>query len=111
MYAGEIVEQAGAQDAYRRPRHPYTKGLLSSFPPLRGERRELGGIPGSPPDLASLPPGCPFAARCPFAFDRCRAEDPALGRTAFAATEPERLVACHLHDAASAGVPAELALR
>jgi len=111
MYAGEIVEQAGAQDAYRRPRHPYTKGLLSSFPPLRGARRELGGIPGSPPDLAALPAGCPFAERCPHAFDRCRIEDPTLGPTAFAATEPTRLVACHLHDLAPSEVPAELSLR
>ncbi|MGC4175134.1 ABC transporter ATP-binding protein [Demequina sp.] len=111
MYAGEIVEQAGAQDAYRRPRHPYTKGLLSSFPPLRGARRELGGIPGSPPDLAALPAGCPFAARCPHAFDRCRVEDPVLGPTAFAATEPTRLVACHLHTDPGVEVPAELALR
>jgi peptide/nickel transport system ATP-binding protein len=111
MYAGEIVEQAGAQDAYRHPRHPYTKGLLSSFPPLRGARRELGGIPGSPPDLASLPPGCPFAARCPFAFDRCLTEDPTLGPTAFGVEEPSRLVACHLHDGARSEVPAALATR
>ena len=110
MYAGEIVEDAGAVDVYRRPRHPYAHGLLRSFPPLHGPRRELGGIPGSPPDLQHLAAGCPFAPRCPYAFDRCRTERPALGSTAFAAAEPTRLVACHLHDD-GAGLPADLALR
>lgn len=114
MYAGEIIEDAPAADVYRRPRHPYAHGLLRSFPPLRGPRRELGGIPGSPPDLLHLPPGCPFAPRCPHAFDRCRTERPPLGPTAFAGLEPDRRVACHLHDDASAGaggaLPVELAV-
>ncbi|WP_062212686.1 ABC transporter ATP-binding protein [Demequina oxidasica] len=111
MYAGEIVEAADAKDAYLRPRHPYTKGLLNSFPPLRGPRRELQGIPGSPPDMAQLPNGCRFADRCPFVMDRCRTEDPALSRTALKMSEPERLVACHLHDGKASEVPAELALQ
>jgi peptide/nickel transport system ATP-binding protein len=108
MYAGEVVEDARAHDVYRRPRHPYAHGLLRSFPPLHGPRRELGGIPGSPPDLTHLPPGCPFAARCPHAFARCTLERPVLGPTAFADVEPERLVACHLHDGGA--VPPELAV-
>ena len=54
MYAGEIVEDAAALDVYQRPRHPYSSALLHSFPPLRGPRRELTGIPGSPPDLSKL---------------------------------------------------------
>jgi peptide/nickel transport system ATP-binding protein len=111
MYAGEIVEAADAKDAYLRPRHPYTKGLLNSFPPLRGPRRELEGIPGSPPDMAKLPSGCRFADRCPYVMDICRTDDPELTQTAFAPTEPDRLVACHLHDATSPDVPEPLALK
>jgi len=111
MYAGEIVEAADARDAYRFPRHPYTKGLLNSFPPLRGPRRELTGIPGSPPDMSKLPQGCRFAERCPFVMDRCRVEDPVLAKTAFGRTEPARLVACHLHDGAASQVPESLAMQ
>ncbi|AEI10830.1 ABC transporter ATP-binding protein [Cellulomonas gilvus] len=97
MYAGEIVEDAAAQDVYRRPRHPYADGLLHSFPPLRGPRRELGGIPGSPPDLASLPTGCPFRDRCAFAFDACAAVQPELAPSLVPGDDPARAVACHLH--------------
>lgn len=111
MYAGEIVERATADEVYRRPRHPYSRGLLRSFPPLHGPRRELGGIPGSPPDLHRLKPGCPFADRCVHAFDRCRSETPALRPTALAAAEAHRLIACHLHDAGPETLPPELALR
>jgi peptide/nickel transport system ATP-binding protein len=108
MYAGEIVEQADAGDVYRRPRHPYAHGLLGSFPPLHGPRRELSGIPGSPPDLSRLPQGCPFAPRCPHATDVCREVRPVLGATR--AAEPGRLVSCHLHDPEHSDVlPAELA--
>jgi peptide/nickel transport system ATP-binding protein len=109
MYAGEVVEEASADEVYRRPRHPYSAGLLSSFPPLHGPRRELAGIPGSPPDLSALPPGCPFAARCPHAMDVCRQVNPSSAAPGSA--EPHRRVACHLHDpAAEAEVPAALAM-
>jgi len=101
MYAGEIVETAAARDVYAKPRHPYSAGLLGSFPPLHGPRRELTGIPGAPPDLSQRPPGCPFAPRCPHVMDVCRSELPVLGRTAQA--EDGRLVACHLHTSLSAG--------
>lgn len=110
MYAGEIVEDAAAHEVYRRPRHPYAHGLLRSFPPLHGPRRELTGIPGAPPDLRQRPVGCPYTARCPHAFDRCVSEHPPLGPTAFAASEPTRRVACHLHDGGGP-VPVELAVR
>jgi len=111
MYAGDIVEDAGAQDVYRRPRHPYSAALLHSFPPLRGERRELTGIPGSPPDMQKMPPGCPFAPRCAHATDVCRQVRPVLGPTALAdrgGREAERSVACHLHDADLEGIDGTL---
>jgi peptide/nickel transport system ATP-binding protein len=102
MYAGRLVERAGARDLFRAPRHPYSLGLLNSFPSLHGPRRFMEGIPGSPPDLRDPPPGCPFHPRCGYAFDKCRAEDPPLlelgGRSA----------ACWLQDGARE-VPAELA--
>ncbi|GAB2507485.1 ABC transporter ATP-binding protein [Paramicrobacterium agarici] len=113
MYAGEIVEDAGSREVYHEPRHPYTAGLLHSFPPLRGPKRELGGIPGSPPDLLSLPSGCRFRTRCPYAFDACARVVPQLGDTLYGDDEAHRGVACHLHDATIDGppVPPELAVR
>jgi peptide/nickel transport system ATP-binding protein len=108
MYAGEIVERAGAHELYGSPRHPYTLGLLNSFPPLHGARHELEGIPGSPPDLAALPIGCNFSPRCPFVMDRCRAEAPPLARLG----DADRAVACWLHASDSPRqVPVELARR
>ena len=80
MYAGRIVEIGAVRDVIRSPRHPYTLGLLSTRPHggrLSGNR--LPTIPGSPPDLANLPPGCSFAPRCKFAKDECRAQVP-MGR-------------------------------
>jgi peptide/nickel transport system ATP-binding protein len=105
MYAGAIVERAGAGELYEAPRHPYTLGLINSFPPLHGERRELTGIPGSPPDLAELPEGCSFSPRCPFAMARCRREVPAL----LSVGDSDRSVACWLHSGdPSIVVPVEL---
>jgi oligopeptide transport system ATP-binding protein len=82
MYAGRIVEEGSADAVFTQPRHPYTLGLLQSVPRLDGEiKKRLPTITGSPPALASLPPGCSFRPRCPFAFDRCATEDPALFET------------------------------
>jgi oligopeptide/dipeptide ABC transporter ATP-binding protein len=78
MYAGRIVETASWQEIYRYPRHPYTYGLLNSFPSLHGPRNKMDGIPGSPPDLRNAPAGCAFHPRCPFAFDACRDREPIL---------------------------------
>ncbi|HTW98356.1 MAG TPA: ABC transporter ATP-binding protein [Acidimicrobiales bacterium] len=78
MYAGRLVEVGAAHQIHHEPSHPYTKGLLSSFPSLRGPRRELVGIPGSPPDLRDVPPGCPFLPRCPYGSARCTAVDMSL---------------------------------
>ena len=66
MYAGEIVETAAAHTLFETPRHPYTVGLMHSFPPLTGPMTKLTGIPGSPPDLAKPPSGCRFHPRCAF---------------------------------------------
>jgi oligopeptide/dipeptide ABC transporter ATP-binding protein len=71
MYAGQLLEVAGAQQIHHEPAHPYTRGLINSFPSLRGARRDLAGIPGTPPDLRHPPPGCPFQPRCGYATDAC----------------------------------------
>src|SRR5437660_5583759 len=78
MYAGRIVEMASRRDLYLHPRHPYSYGLLNSFPSLHGPRRKMSGIPGSPPDLRDVPSGCAFHPRCPLAFDTCPAVLPIL---------------------------------
>ncbi|GAA3475250.1 ABC transporter ATP-binding protein [Nonomuraea roseola] len=78
MYAGRVVETGNARALHKAPRHPYTLGLLRSFPRLHGPREELLGIPGTPPDLRSLPSGCAFHPRCRFAFDACDSTLPRL---------------------------------
>jgi peptide/nickel transport system ATP-binding protein len=79
MYGGRIVELATAERLFENPQHPYTVGLLSSFPPLTGERVRLAGIPGSPPDLRHPPSGCRFHPRCSRVRAlRCSTEDPHL---------------------------------
>jgi len=78
MYGGRIVEMAAADDFHERPQHPYSRGLLESFPTLSGPKKELTGIPGSPPDLRRLPSGCSFRPRCPLAFDACAEHEPRL---------------------------------
>ncbi len=91
MYAGQIVELANARELFEQPLHPYTNGLMSSFPPLTGDRVKLSGIPGSPPDLVHPPAGCRFAARCPRRFEPCGSEP------LFAEAKPGHRVACHLY--------------
>jgi oligopeptide transport system ATP-binding protein len=79
MYAGYVVERGSVRDIYKRPRHPYTFALLGSLPRLDEEHgTRLLAIPGLPPDLIDLRPGCPFAARCPYAIERCLNETPQL---------------------------------
>ncbi|HEX3790162.1 MAG TPA: ABC transporter ATP-binding protein [Pseudonocardiaceae bacterium] len=99
MYGGRIVEQAEAAALYRDPLHPYSDGLLHSFPALRGPRRELTGIAGSPPDLKAIPSGCAFHPRCRHAFEPCDTTLPMLGRPDLSdrAGSAERTVACWLH--------------
>jgi oligopeptide/dipeptide ABC transporter ATP-binding protein len=78
MYAGQLMETGSADAIMRTPAHPYTRGLLNSFPSLHGKRRELAGIPGSPPDLRDPLPGCPFIPRCKHAIDACKDVDMSL---------------------------------
>ncbi|HLG76109.1 MAG TPA: ABC transporter ATP-binding protein [Ktedonobacteraceae bacterium] len=98
MYAGRIVEKASREALYRLPLHPYTNGLLHSFPTLDGPLVRMSGIPGTPPDLRELPPGCVFAPRCGQAWDLCFRARPALGNPPGGKDIDERLVACHLYD-------------
>jgi peptide/nickel transport system ATP-binding protein len=89
MYAGRIVEYGNARDVLLTPRHPYTIGMLAST--VHGEMRDqdIEAIPGSPPDLRRLPPGCSFAPRCRYAVAACTAAVPAP-----AAVTPDHLAAC-----------------
>jgi oligopeptide/dipeptide ABC transporter ATP-binding protein len=78
MYAGRIVETAPVHELYKRPAHPYTKGLLASIPRLDQKGRELYAIHGLPPNLLHIPPGCAFHPRCPMAQEICKTVVPAL---------------------------------
>ncbi|MCA9639792.1 MAG: ABC transporter ATP-binding protein [Polyangiaceae bacterium] len=91
MYAGKLVEVAEADEIYHHPRHPYTQGLLASFPDTAGDQTSLEGIPGSPPDLLHPPPGCRFHPRCSQVQKRCHAELPQL-----VSLGGNHLAACHV---------------
>jgi peptide/nickel transport system ATP-binding protein len=75
MYGGSLVEVGSSEQIHHRTGHPYTRGLLDSFPSVRGARRQLAGIPGSPPDPREMPAGCPFGPRCRFATEACETVD------------------------------------
>jgi oligopeptide/dipeptide ABC transporter ATP-binding protein len=91
MYAGKPVESAPTDEIFYRPRMPYTVGLLASLPRLDTDARDpLRPIPGSPPQVIDLPPGCPFTPRCPLARARCREEEPELRKLG-----ENHLTACH----------------
>ena len=91
MYAGKLAEIGPALEIFTSPKHPYTQALLQSIPTVEGERRTLRVIPGFPPRLTEQPPGCSFHPRCPYAFERCRTEDPLL-----VPTSAQGMAACHL---------------
>lgn len=78
MYAGRIMEHGKVEDVLVNPKHPYTKGLMQSFPSFTGEKTNLRGIEGNLPDMSELPKGCVFAPRCPFAKEHCFKEIPTL---------------------------------
>ena len=76
MYAGQVVETRPTHALFAGPLHPYTRGLLDSFPSVYGPKLLVEGIPGNPPDLTRLPPGCNFAPRCPKVMSRCATTSP-----------------------------------
>jgi peptide/nickel transport system ATP-binding protein len=84
MYAGRVVEQAPVEALFERPKHPYTLGLIACIPDVRrdiaadGSRQLLNPIPGTVPPITNLPPGCPFAPRCPYVEDECTVRVPDL---------------------------------
>jgi oligopeptide transport system ATP-binding protein len=93
MYAGMVVESGSVEQIFRAPKHPYTQGLLASLPQFQDDRdRRLATIAGQPPDLAHLPPGCPFTPRCPRRMPICPTREPAP-------TEPEpgQVTRCYLY--------------
>jgi oligopeptide transport system ATP-binding protein len=93
MYAGRIVETAGIEELYERPAHPYTEGLIASIPRLEQKGGRLRPISGVPPNLMHIPTGCSFHPRCPYARERCTAEEPPLYDVA-----PGRGSACHYYE-------------
>ncbi|MBL8588135.1 MAG: ABC transporter ATP-binding protein [Methylobacteriaceae bacterium] len=93
MYAGRLVETGPAEHVLARPRHPYTRALISAIPRPGARKAARIVLKGDPPDPENLPPGCVFASRCPRVAERCRAERPVLGGEAHAA-------ACHFPDGA-----------
>ncbi|MBL6454781.1 ABC transporter ATP-binding protein [Belnapia sp. T6] len=95
MYLGRVVEEAPAEEVFRHPNHPYTKALLAEVPRIEARKRAFAGVKGEIPSPLNPPSGCHFHPRCPFAFDRCRVERPALKQVG-----PGHRSACHLNDAA-----------
>lgn len=96
MYCGKIVEYATAVDIFHEPQHPYTMGLMSSFPTIAmmqmrtGKKPRLRGIPGDPPDLTDIPPGCAFHPRCRYATDICKTELPE-----YREVKQDHFIRCH----------------
>ncbi len=90
MYSGRIVEEASTVSLYQNPMHPYSKGLVSSYPSIKGEKRKLMSIPGSPPNLIEPPDGCKFHPRCSRVMDICREKEPQL------ISKDNHRIACHL---------------
>ena len=91
MYGGVLAEYSDVDSIFNEPLHPYTRRLLEAFPDLSRLEGKLVSIPGHPPRLNNLPPGCRFAPRCPEAFERCRVEQPGVRQV-----RPGHWVTCHL---------------
>ncbi|MBI4063045.1 MAG: ABC transporter ATP-binding protein [Elusimicrobia bacterium] len=102
MYAGKPVEKAGVAQLFNTPRHPYTWGLLNSVPKLNRQVEHLAAIEGQPPNLAHLPKGCSFTPRCPYAWEKCRSEEPPLE-----ITQEGQAASCWLHHNEAAAIPQE----
>jgi peptide/nickel transport system ATP-binding protein len=93
MYLGRIVEIAATEEIFAAPNHPYTQALLDEVPRLEARKKKFSALKGEIPSPLHPPPGCHFHPRCPFAFDRCRVDRPALKEIASG-----RFSACHLND-------------
>jgi peptide/nickel transport system ATP-binding protein len=91
MYAGQVVEVGRTRAIFEEPKHPYTQGLMASFPSIIGPKKPLVGIAGAPPDLVSPPSGCRFHPRCPHVMARCLTDEPVFH------DEAGDLVRCHLY--------------
>ncbi|WP_411062857.1 ABC transporter ATP-binding protein [Vibrio rotiferianus] len=91
MYAGNLIELGDAKTVFGDPQHPYTKGLISSFPTIHGPKERLYGIPGNPVNLLKIPQGCNFQARCNACSAECQKSDPTL-----VPVTNGNLVSCHL---------------
>ena len=103
MYAGRIVETASVAEVFQQPHHPYTIGLLESIPRLDVPQQDhLTVIPGVPPDLVHLPPGCPFVTRCRYRIDRCAGEQPGLDEVS-----PGHSSACWVNPVNAVAAPQE----
>jgi oligopeptide/dipeptide ABC transporter ATP-binding protein len=99
MYLGQVMEISTSEALFTSPRHPYSKALLDAAPELDpAHRSRTAATRGELPSPLDLPPGCPFAGRCPHTFDRCRVERPML-----TSREPEHRAACHLTDFGAVG--------
>lgn len=98
MYAGKVIETGTTQDIFTAPKHPYTSKLINAVPPVSGDLPELASIPGAPPSLATLPPGCAFAPRCELATDECRAAEPELITLTERPADLTHAAACIHHD-------------
>jgi len=90
MYAGQLVEMGTTRQIFKETSHPYTEGLIGSFPSIKGEKKRLQAIPGSPPDLSNPPSGCRFHPRCKYAREICKDEEPPLVKVG-----PEHYSKCH----------------
>ena len=89
MYGGRVMEEAPTEPLFEAPTHPYTRGLLAAVPRVDDERARMRAIPGTPPDMARPPEGCPFRPRCGFAGEDCRQMPPLRG------IAPGHARACH----------------
>ncbi|MDQ2788322.1 MAG: dipeptide/oligopeptide/nickel ABC transporter ATP-binding protein [Pseudonocardiales bacterium] len=104
MYAGRVVEAGTVEEIFYAPQMPYTLGLLGSQPRLDLRRQRLHPISGAPPSALHLPPGCPFAPRCPLAAPVCEADEPPLVATGTGG----HLSACHFSDQLVGVAPGDL---
>jgi len=90
MYAGEIIEESSSHNVFAQTLHPYTEGLLGAFPSVKGEKKRIDAIPGSPPSLVNPPSGCRFHPRCKYAKDICTTTPPP-----YVVPEPGHRSLCH----------------